>query len=161
MNWLLPAQHAHVDQSPLAVLRRVQLQFPDEAETLLKGRVRVINVWRPIERTVADWPLAFCDGRTVNNSDLIECDHVRRHYIGSTMYLLDRPQHRWYYANNQSPDEIVIFKNFDSSEDVRARHTPHAAFKQDTKDTEKGGRASIEVRALVFGPSSVESHINA
>ncbi|KAI1097187.1 hypothetical protein F4804DRAFT_352110 [Jackrogersella minutella] len=138
MDWLLPAMHTHVDQSPLAVLRRIQLQFPDAADTLLRGRVRVINVWRPIQQTVTDWPLAFCDGRTVSDSDLIESDHIRRHYVGSTMYLLDKPNHRWYYTSNQKPDE--------------AKYTPHAAFKQGFGGTDNGGRASIEVRALVFGP---------
>ncbi|KAI1415842.1 hypothetical protein F5Y13DRAFT_177940 [Hypoxylon sp. FL1857] len=152
MNWLLPAENAHIDQSPAAVLKRIQLQFPDEAERLLNGRVRVINVWRPIGQTVTDWPLAFCDARTVSDSELVECDHVRRRYIGSTMYLLDRPQHSWYYASNQTPEEILIFKNFDSSEDVPARYSPHAAFKQDPHRIETGERSSIEVRALVFSP---------
>ncbi|KAI0892893.1 hypothetical protein F4806DRAFT_505357 [Annulohypoxylon nitens] len=152
MNWLLPAEQAHVDQSPLAVLRRVRLQFPDDAERLLKGRVRIINVWRPIERIVTDWPLALCDGRTIRDSDLIECDHIRRHYIGSTMYLLDNPEHRWYYMSNQSPEEIMIFKNFDSSKCVGACCAPHAAFKYDPRGMNKGRRSSIEVRALVFSP---------
>ncbi|KAI1074906.1 hypothetical protein F5B20DRAFT_585740 [Whalleya microplaca] len=151
MNWLLPAEHAHVDQSPVAVLNRIRLQFPDEAETLLQGRVRIINVWRPLEK-VRDWPLALCDGRTVDHSDLVECDHIRRRYIGSTMYLLESPRHRWYYLSNQTPDEVIIFKNFDSSEDVEAHYSPHAAFKQRIENIEVGGRSSIEVRALVFGP---------
>ncbi|KAH9985174.1 hypothetical protein F4779DRAFT_632510 [Xylariaceae sp. FL0662B] len=151
MNWLLPAEYAHVDQSPIAVLNRIRLQFPSEAETLLQGRVRVVNVWRPIGQ-VREWPLALCDGRTVDDSDLVECDHIRRHYTGSTMYLLERPRHRWYYLSNQTPDEVIIFKNFDSSENVEAHYSPHAAFKQCKENLEARGRSSIEVRALVFSP---------
>ncbi|CAD6453992.1 2fff91e4-6fe9-4a8e-a36c-e83118e1dc8e [Sclerotinia trifoliorum] len=40
---LHPARAVHVDQSPAAVLHRVELQLPNEAEFLLRGRVRVIK----------------------------------------------------------------------------------------------------------------------
>ena len=42
-DWLLPSLHAHVDQTPGAVLGRIRLQLPDEADFLLQGRVRVIT----------------------------------------------------------------------------------------------------------------------
>lgn len=32
-----------IDQSPLAVLRRIQLQLKDDADFLLQGRIRVIK----------------------------------------------------------------------------------------------------------------------
>ncbi|KAF6229943.1 hypothetical protein HO133_004280 [Letharia lupina] len=38
-----PATHAHIDQSPAAALRRVQLHLPDEADRLLQGRLRIIK----------------------------------------------------------------------------------------------------------------------
>ncbi|KAI1143250.1 hypothetical protein F5Y05DRAFT_408700 [Hypoxylon sp. FL0543] len=152
MHRLLPSENVHVDQSATAVIKRIRLHFPDEAEALLRGRIRVINVWRPIGQAVTDWPMAFCDAKTVSDSDLVETDHIRRRYVGATIYLLDRPQHSWYYVSNQTPEEIIIFKNFDTSEHVRARYSPHAAFK--IPDRIGGMRRSIEVRALVFGPSS-------
>ena len=62
VTWLRPATHVHVgmmlnlhllppwitlsvleDQSPAAVLKRIQLQLPEEAEQLLQGRVRIIK----------------------------------------------------------------------------------------------------------------------
>ncbi|KAJ5442008.1 hypothetical protein N7445_005015 [Penicillium cf. griseofulvum] len=40
---LLPATHPHVDQSPTGAIKRVQRHLGDEAEELLKGRVRIIK----------------------------------------------------------------------------------------------------------------------
>src|SRR5690349_17950280 len=43
-----PAGRVHVDHTETSGAQRVRDFFPDEAEQLLKGRVQVINVWRPI-----------------------------------------------------------------------------------------------------------------
>lgn len=40
---LLPATHPHVDQSTTGAIRRVQRHLGDEADALLKGRVRIIK----------------------------------------------------------------------------------------------------------------------
>jgi hypothetical protein len=69
---------------------------------------------------VEDYPLALCDGSTVSASDLVEADHIRRHYTGSTMYLQYNQNLRFYYVSKQTKDEILIFKNFDSAEDIPA-----------------------------------------
>jgi len=37
----------------------------DEAEELLRGRVQIINLWRPIRGPLRDAPLAVCDASTV------------------------------------------------------------------------------------------------
>lgn len=63
----------------------------------------------------------MCDGRTVDSSDLVETDHVRRHYSGSTLYLMHNPAQRFYYMSKQSKNEVLIFKNFDSKPDVEAK----------------------------------------
>jgi hypothetical protein len=62
----------------------------------------------------------MCDGGTVNQSDLVEADHIRRHYMGSTLYLMPSSKHRFYYMSKQSKDDVLIFKNFDSSPNVAA-----------------------------------------
>ncbi|MCJ1424315.1 hypothetical protein MMC29_002202 [Sticta canariensis] len=149
-TWLRPATHVHVDQSPAAALKRIQLQLPNEAERLLKGRVRIINVWRPLIDSVEDWPLAVCDGRTVDGSDLVETDHVRRQYSGSTLYMMHNSAQRFYYMSKQSKNEVLIFKNFDSKSDVEAKYAPHASFLHPYATVNTPPRESIEVRAFVF-----------
>lgn len=83
----------------------------------------LISVWRPLIDSVEDWPLAVCDGSTVDASDLVETDHVKRHYTGSTMYLMHNAKHKFYYMSKQSKNDVLIFKNFDSDQNVRAQCT--------------------------------------
>ena len=40
---LLPATHVHVDQTPSAVVGRVRLHLPEQADFLLRGRVRIVK----------------------------------------------------------------------------------------------------------------------
>ena len=50
-----PVQLVHVDQTPRAAEARVRRHLPeDEVEELLKGRYKIINVWRPIENPASD-----------------------------------------------------------------------------------------------------------
>lgn len=68
---------------------------------------------------IGDWPLALCDGRTVDHdADLVETDHIQRKYTGPTMYMMHNPNQRFYYFGGQRDDEVLIFKNFDSKEDA-------------------------------------------
>jgi len=147
---LRPVSSVHNDQTAKAVVNRVRLQLPDEADRLLKGRVRVINAWRPISHPVEDCPLAFCDGSTVDMAYMIRTDHVRRRYTGENLYGLYDPNRKWYYLSKHSPDEVLFMKMFDSKEDVKAKCCPHAAFTLPSFPAEAKPRESIEVRALVF-----------
>lgn len=56
----------HGDQAFDAGPLRVRRHLPEEADRLLKGRVRIINVWRPIRNPVAHKPLAVADWRSVD-----------------------------------------------------------------------------------------------
>jgi hypothetical protein len=70
---------------------------------------------------VQDWPLAICDGSTVDRADLVEADHIRRQYMGSTMYLKHNSNQRFYYMSNQTREDVLMFKNFDSDGGVGAQ----------------------------------------
>ena len=107
------------------------------------------SVWRPLHHPVEDNPLALCDGSTITEEDLVEVDHITRSYHGRTMYGLYKPEHKWYYLSNQTPEEVVFIKCFDSEVD-RARLTPHSAFLDSTSPKDAPHRESIEVRVLVF-----------
>ena len=56
-----PATRVHVDHTAKSGPQRVRDFFGDEAEELLRGRVQVINLWRPIRGPLRDAPLAVCD----------------------------------------------------------------------------------------------------
>jgi len=150
-TYLVPAMEAHIDQSPASVIKRVQLQLKDDAEYLLRGRVRIINTWRPLVQTsIQDFPLAFCDSSTVLPSELIEADHVRKHYTGCCVFLSPKEGQRWYYMSKQTKEDVVMFKIFDSDPNVSAVSTPHSSFQLPDIQKDAEPRMSIEVRALVF-----------
>ncbi|KAB5562831.1 hypothetical protein GE09DRAFT_761510 [Coniochaeta sp. 2T2.1] len=147
---LPPAKGVHIDQSPGGALKRVRAFMGDEAGFLLRGRTRIINIWFPYDYPIEDCPLALCDGSTVQAKDLLIADHVTRTYVGETVYPMYNDQSRWYYLSEQTRDEVLLFKIFDSDEAVPARYVPHTSFELNTSASEARPRKSFEIRAMVF-----------
>ncbi|KAH9042189.1 hypothetical protein EDB85DRAFT_1235334 [Lactarius pseudohatsudake] len=145
-----PVTRVHVDQTYAAGFARVRHHVPEDADRLLKGRVRIINVWRPIGNPVAHHPLAVADWRSLNpEKDLVSTRHIYADREGSTFSVRHNPSHQWYYLGGQTPDEVTLIKCFDSDES-QARLTPHTAFLDSTSPKDAPDRQSIEVRCLVF-----------
>jgi hypothetical protein len=111
----------------------------------------------------------MCDARSVDSSDLVEADHVRKQYSGSNYYAKPSQKYQWYYLNQQRVDEVTLLKMFDSA-DVEGKcnvlpiqithrtpseaHGPadtlHTSFDHQQLPENYVPRESIEVRALVF-----------
>lgn len=147
-----PVKRVHNDYTVKSGPQRVRDLLPDEAEELLKHRFAVINVWRPLRRTVEDTPLGLLDARTIGPQDLIATDLVYPDRVGETYAVAYNPAHRWYYYPRQRADEAVLLKCYDSQEDGRARFPAHSAFDDPTAAAGVPPRESIEIRALVFFP---------
>ena len=145
-----PVQRVHIDHTARSGPQRVRDLLPDEADELLKGRVQVVNLWRPIKGPVQDSPLAVCDATTIDLADLVPSDLVYAHRVGETYSVKFNPAHRWFYVPNMQPDEALLLKCSDTSTDVPARFTPHSAFIDPTASADAPPRESIEVRTLVF-----------
>ena len=181
-----PVQQVHVDQTPEAAAARVRRHLPtDEVESLLKGRYAIINVWRPIENPASDFPLAVIDWRTTVPEDFIKVDllYPRRApeeddddrgkeripdpktYLstdgydakGETFGVVPSDKHKFYYAKDMTPEEVMLLKCFDSAGEGEslgnaglAVRTPHTAFVDPQTPENAPGRQSIEVRCLVF-----------
>lgn len=148
-----PATRVHVDQTELSGRNRVREHLPDKADELLKGRVQVINVWRPIRGPLLDAPLAMCDGRTVAPGDLVASDLIYPNRKGETYSVAYNPAHRWYYIPGMVVDEALLLKCYDSAIDGRTRFGPHTAFIDPTTPADAPPRESIELRTLVFHKS--------
>lgn len=148
-----PAMRVHVDQTTRSGPQRVRDFMGDEAEHLLRGRVQVINLWRPIRGPLRDAPLAVCDARSVAPGDLVPSDLVYRDRVGETYSVAYSPAHRWFYVSDMQPDEALLLKCFDSATDGRARFAPHTAFEDPTAPIDVLPRESIELRILVFHPA--------
>ncbi|EMR70334.1 putative methyltransferase-like protein [Eutypa lata UCREL1] len=147
-----PVQRVHIDQTYSASLSRVPHHLPaEEAAELLKGRVEIINVWRPISQVLRD-PLAVADARSVSEDDLQPIGLIYPTRKGETFAVKYNPSHQWYYKHGLTPNEVLLIKCFDSKEDGRARRIPHTAFEDPNAGPDVPARESIEVRALVFHP---------
>ena len=145
-----PVQRVHIDHTARSGPQRVRDLLPDEADELLKGRVQVINLWRPIKGPVQDSPLAVCDATTIDLADLVPSDLVYQHRVGETYSVKYNPAHRWFYVPQMRVDEALLLKCSDTKTDVPARFTPHSAFVDPTASADAPPRESIEVRTLVF-----------
>ncbi|KAL8960906.1 MAG: hypothetical protein Q9193_002459 [Seirophora villosa] len=142
-----PVLRVHIDQTPKAALGRVRAALPDEADELLKGRVRIINVWRPLNGPVQCTPLAFADSRTVRDEALVAVEHRYPNRTGETISVRHMDE-QWYYWSGMRNEEMILLECFDSEKGGRV---PHSAFVDPRSPAAGKQRESIEVRALVFG----------
>jgi|SRR5665213_3275989 len=145
-----PARRVHVDHTAKSGPQRVRDLIPEEADQLLKGRVQIINLWRPIRGPLQDTPLAVCDARTVRLDELVASDLVYPNRVGETYSVKYSAEHRWFYVPEMTADEILLLKCYDSETDGRARFAPHSAFVDPTTPAGAAPRESIELRTLVF-----------
>ncbi|KAI9372861.1 hypothetical protein BJX61DRAFT_542299 [Aspergillus egyptiacus] len=149
-----PVVFAHIDQTPRAAELRVRQSITDpaEAEKLLQGRYRIINVWRPLNGKVESMPLAFASASSVAAEDLSTIERRYEHYTGETMGVKYNANQQWFYWSGVDDDERILIKCADSSEQEGvAKRVPHSAFVDPRETSGSKPRESIEVRALVFG----------
>lgn len=152
-----PVTRVHIDQTPQSAKERVKLHTGDEAEKLLQGRYRIINVWRPLNGPVYSFPLGFASSHSVEDSDLIPIEHRYPDRTGQTAGVRYNSGQEWHYLSGMNNDERLLLECFDSealnpNSTVRGGRVPHTAFVDPRTPAGAPGRESIEVRALVFGP---------
>lgn len=63
------------------------------------------------------------------------------------MAVKPNPKHEWFFKYRQTPEDVLLFKGFDTHGDARA--CPHSAF-VDEEEKDKEVRESIEIRALLI-----------
>jgi len=116
----------------------------------MQGRIRFVNIWRPISTPIQDCPLALCDYRTIDpTKDLIPADIVFPHYLDEAYEVLHSPNHRWFYKKGMDWDDVLLFKLGDNSPN-EAPLCPHSAFIDPSVPKDTPSRVSIEVRAIII-----------
>ena len=144
-----PVTRVHIDQTTASAAARVRFHLPsEEAEELLKGRVRLINVWRPINGAVESSPLAFADSQSVADEAVVGVEHRYPNRTGETAGVKHEEGQRWWYWSGIDNGERLLLQCFDSKTKTRV---PHSAFVDPRSGEGSRPRESIEVRALVFG----------
>lgn len=119
------------------------------------------QVWRPVGRPGTREPLAMIDATSIDQDDFTPV-FVSLPYPGQGAFdniynasngfdiaqIKANGKHKWYYISDLDVDEALVFKQYDSKLDGRARQTPHSAIQ--TERDHGPVRQSIEVRCLVF-----------
>ncbi|HEX7820447.1 MAG TPA: CmcJ/NvfI family oxidoreductase [Sphingobium sp.] len=154
-----PVERTHNDFTARSAPDRARRELTAhglDADAWLAHRFAIINLWRPIGRTVEKSPLALCDAQSVRADDLVATDLVYRDRVGEIQSLVFHPDQRWYYFPHLAPDEAILIKGHDSAGrpvgDGIARLSCHSAFHDPTSPAGAPERESIEARALVFYP---------
>jgi hypothetical protein len=160
-----PAADAHVDFTP-DTAERIARQtyednFPGEKPY---SRFIASSLWRTFSPPPQDWPLALCDGNSVNLDEgtpntLVIVDEIpdretmltempdEDKAIRATIFRYN-PNHRWWYFSNMTRDEVVLLK-FHDSDNTKAIRVPHTAF-HDPSFPDAKPRESIEVRTIAY-----------
>jgi hypothetical protein len=140
----------HNDYTEWSGPQRVRDLLPEEADTLLRRRFAIIQVWRPIRYPVETFPLAICDARTLSPRNLVISERRYPDRVGQTYAITYNPDHAWYWFPRMRRDEALVFKTYESLDDGRARWTADTAFVDPTAAPTAQPRESIEIRALAF-----------
>jgi hypothetical protein len=143
-----PSNQVHNDYTDKSATKRLHEMIPEEAEELSKRRFAIVNIWRSIAGKIECSPLAFVDSTSINaDKDLISVKRISKDRVGELQMALFDKEHRWYYFPGMNNDECVLFKTFDSSNDVN-QFTLHTSLQ--TIGNKEVPRQSIEIRAFVF-----------
>jgi hypothetical protein len=120
------------------------------------SRLVILQFWRNLGPPKMDFPLAFCDARTVSPGDsrpIPVSDYAGSGVNFDALALLaptDRHQYRWYAFPELAVDETVAFRTYDTDLVQRGEtwFTPHSAFRDPDVEVGRPARSSIELRAI-------------
>ena len=133
------------------------MKSEEEYESILARHWQVVNLWRPLA-TIKKDPLCVADYTTVPQSDLAAIEYprgptkdVENYWVNSGLedgQADEDLRHKWYYMHEQTPDEVLLFKTYDSDEGAKTKGVSHSAVRVDGTD-DVPTRQSIEMRAFV------------
>ncbi|KAG9654767.1 hypothetical protein KCU64_g6996, partial [Aureobasidium melanogenum] len=140
------SEMVHVDYTASSVESLVRQRSEIKADYLLAGRVRLINIWKPILCTVSRSPIAITDGREVNTQrDISKVD------TGTPMrHGHYRDGYRWYYMSEQAEEDVLLFKTYDSDPSVPSTACFRTMFDVPNNPADTPPSRMVEIQALVF-----------
>ena len=145
-----PVMIVHCDYTPISGPLRVRQLLPEEAPALLQRRVAFYNVWKPINRTVEEKPLAMCDVTSASPDDMLKMILRYRERTGEIYVMRHSSEHKWWYFPRMTPEHALLLKTYDSETDGRARFLGHSAFDDAQTPPNAPMRESIEIRTMAF-----------
>jgi hypothetical protein len=120
------------------------------------GRIVMLQFWRNLGPARMDLPVAFCDGRTVTPAEARPFPYTGYVAGGRTFDALailapeGPPRHAWYTFPEMTPDEVVVFRTYDTDlvREGATYFTPHSAFRDPDVGLGDPARFSIELRVM-------------
>ena len=73
------------------------------------------STWRSLIPEIEDNPIAVCDYRTVDISDLITADRIIPTRVGEIYYVRHNPKQKWYWLDKMTPNEPLVMAMYDSN----------------------------------------------
>lgn len=126
------------------------------ADVAAASRLVILQFWRNLGAAKMDFPLGFCDARTVTPSDTRPIPVTD--YAGSGVDFealavlgpIEASPYRWYAFPELQHDEVVAFRTYDTDLVERGAtwFTPHSAFRDPDVEIGRPARSSIELRAI-------------
>lgn len=118
-------------------------------------RIVILQFWRNVGEPRMDYPLAFCDARTVSPADsrAFRVDDYAGTGVSFDALGVVEPAspgaHAWYTFPDLTPDEMVVFRTYDTELAAAGKtfFTPHSAFRDPTVEIGSPARSSVELRA--------------
>ncbi len=145
-----PATLVHNDYTSKSGFVCLDENLGDEAAELARGRFQIVNVWRPLSDPVENYPLALVDARSVARAQLVDTERRSPTHVGEIQLAVHDPAQRWFYFSAMRPDEVLLFKTFDSIDGGTRPCTIHTAIELRDAPPDAKPRESIETRAFVF-----------
>jgi len=120
--------------------------------------LQIVKIWRStdMENNVECMPLVFADMRTVRPEDIIYYDgqntmNLKMNTKYVAMGIAFHPDQRWYYFPHLTPDEVLIFVQYDTRrEEAHLRTVFHSAAWDPTTRRDAPPRYTIEAATAVI-----------
>ena len=153
-GWAPPAEFAHMDFAASAMPMWLEMSLKAKGRTLAPfRRMMLIQAWRAVSPGPQDSTLGVCDGRTVPKSDCVFVDSMigPREIPGNSWesrLSRYRDSHSWYYMPDMQPDDLILFKGYDS-DTPDAMNAMHSAFNNPLGQNGEP-RRSMEARIIAI-----------
>ena len=116
----------------------------------------MLQFWRNLGPATMDYPVAFCDARTVTPAEARPFRYTGYVAGGRSFDVLaivgpdDPTTHGWYAFPDMTPDEVIAFRTYDTElvREGTTHFTPHSAFRDPRVEVGRPARFSIELRVM-------------
>lgn len=145
-----PIVWAHTDYVPIVGPLAAAIASQSQGIQLRSySRLMIIHTWHALSLPPQDFPLAICDGTSVDHTDIEVVNNVVHGSALKFGVAHVNPAQRWYYFPEMTAADLLLFKGYDSDAH-RNPLTVHSAFDNRRAYPNARPRESLEGRFFVY-----------